>query len=121
MRDAQRAIADQARRAGTILDAGDPSTPSRTASPGASPHWPSKDGTDGLSRAVVTLVQQGRAESAARLVIEAEDPEMMLDWPSGDRVAATLLHLGRPADARRLWERAEVPQSGSPAQAAPDR
>jgi tetratricopeptide (TPR) repeat protein len=115
MRDAEHAIADQAHRAGMILDAGNLSTPSRTESPGASPHGPSENATDGLSRTIANLVHEGRGEAAARLVVEAGNPEIILDWPSADRVAATLFHLGRPADARRLWERAQVPKSGQPA------
>ena len=30
-------------------------------------------------------------------------------WPVCDRVAATLLHLGRPAEAKELWERTAPP------------
>ena len=37
----------------------------------------------------------------------------MPDWTTRDRVATTLLHLGRPVQARRVWERA--PDAPSPA------
>ena len=34
-----------------------------------------------------------------------------VDWPTCDRVATTLLHLGRPDEARRIWDRAGAPPS----------
>ncbi len=42
---------------------------------------------------------------------KADGRRMAPDWPTGDRLATTLLHLGRPADARQIWERAVDPPS----------
>jgi tetratricopeptide (TPR) repeat protein len=72
--------------------------------------WES-DGADGLSRAVFALLRDGRAESAARLFAEAENRGIRAAWTTSDRVATALLLLGRPADARRIWERTKDPPS----------
>jgi hypothetical protein len=53
----------------------------------------------------------------ARGTSDAESPStnlpqgVVLDWATSDRVATTLLHLGRPADARQIWQRATNPPS----------
>jgi tetratricopeptide (TPR) repeat protein len=66
-----------------------------------------------VSRAIAGLLHQGRAEAAVRLFAEAEGRGIGSEWPTRDRVAATLLHLGRPAEARRVWERAGDPPAAS--------
>lgn len=50
--------------------------------------------------------------AAVRLFEESEARGIVADWPTRDRVAAALLHLGRPAQARRIWE--QVADSPSP-------
>jgi tetratricopeptide (TPR) repeat protein len=69
------------------------------------------DGPDGLSRVVSSLLQEGRAEAATRLFAEAENRGVRAGWATCDRVATTLLHLGRPAEARRIWESTTDPPS----------
>jgi tetratricopeptide (TPR) repeat protein len=66
---------------------------------------------EGLSRAVAEHLRRGRAEAAARLFAAAEDRGIVPPWTTCDRAAVALLHLGRPAEARRIWERAADPPS----------
>jgi tetratricopeptide (TPR) repeat protein len=40
---------------------------------------------------------------------EADGRPIRRDWPACDRVATTLLHLGHPAEARRVWASAADP------------
>ena len=72
---------------------------------------PERDPEDreGLSRIVDQRLRQGRAEAAVGGFAEAQRRGIRPDWPTCDRVAATLLHLGRPAEARRVWQRAADP------------
>lgn len=46
------------------------------------------------------------SEAAVRLVEDAESHGVVVPWPARDRAAVALLHLGRPAEARRIWLRA---------------
>ena len=69
------------------------------------------DGADGLSRAGSNLLRQARAEAATPLLAEAENRGIGDPWLTCDRVATTLMYLGRPAEARRVWERATDPPS----------
>jgi tetratricopeptide (TPR) repeat protein len=66
---------------------------------------------EGLSRAVRELLQGGRPEAAVGLFAEAEGDGFAASWPASDQAALTMLHLGRPAEARRTWERAANPPS----------
>jgi tetratricopeptide (TPR) repeat protein len=70
-----------------------------------------RQGPDGLARAVTGLLELGRAESAVRLFAEAEAHGISAAWTTSDRVALALLHLGRPASARRIWQQAPDPPS----------
>jgi tetratricopeptide (TPR) repeat protein len=58
-----------------------------------------------------SLLEQGRAEAAHRLLADADNRGIRADWATCDRVATTLLHLGRPAEARRIWEQTADPPS----------
>jgi hypothetical protein len=40
---------------------------------------------------------------------DADGRRIRPDWPACDRLAATLLHLGHPAEARRVWAGAADP------------
>ncbi len=64
-----------------------------------------------LARRVAELLEAGRFEAVLPCFNDAESRGVTPDWATSDRVAATLLHLGRPADARRVWERAADPPS----------
>ena len=72
------------------------------------PRW---EGRDGLDRAITDLLARGRPEAAVRIFASAENQGVMPSWATCDRVAAAVLHLGRPAEARRVWERAAEPPS----------
>lgn len=67
---------------------------------------PSWSDTAELSRLVAQLLERGRPLAAAGLAREAERRDMPLAWELADRLAITDMHLGDPASARRLWERA---------------
>ncbi len=66
---------------------------------------------EGLSRRLAGLLEEGRFEAVVPCFVDAESQGIAPDWATSDRVAVTLLHLGRPADARRVWERAAAPPS----------
>jgi tetratricopeptide (TPR) repeat protein len=67
-----------------------------------------------LPAAVARLVQRNRPEAAARLIERAEeDGAARWPWPFAEQAAGLYMHLGRPADARRIWEQA----SGCPSEA----
>jgi len=59
-----------------------------------------------LSSAIAELLHRGRAETAVRMFEQAEKSGLKPPWAVRDRVAWTLLHLGWPAEARRVWDRA---------------
>ena len=64
-----------------------------------------------LALAVNSLIEKGQPEAAVCLFAEGVRQGLEPSWPAIDRVAATLLHLGRPIEARELWERAASPPS----------
>jgi tetratricopeptide (TPR) repeat protein len=66
---------------------------------------------ESLSAAIFALLADGRPCAAAGLFESCEDRAIDADWNTCDRVAATLLHLGEPARALRIWERAANPPS----------
>jgi tetratricopeptide (TPR) repeat protein len=69
---------------------------------------------DDLPAVVTNLLQRHRPEAAGRLIQEA-DPRGVAAWPwrFADQVAGLYLHLGRPGEARQVWERAvDCPSAG---------
>jgi tetratricopeptide (TPR) repeat protein len=63
-----------------------------------------------LDQRVTALLASGRAESAVSLLEKARTAEG-LPWDMADRIATLRLHLGEPARARAVWEKAVgVPQ-----------
>jgi tetratricopeptide (TPR) repeat protein len=64
-----------------------------------------------LDRAITGLLTWGRPEAAVRLFEAAEDQHANPLWSTCDRVAAALLHLGRPVEARRVWNQAAAAPS----------
>ena len=69
---------------------------------------------DELAQRVAALLEEGRFEAVLPCFTDAEGRGIVPDWATSDRVATTLLHLGRPADAQRVWERAVAPAVDSP-------
>ena len=67
--------------------------------------------TDGLSRLVLERLRQGKPESATQTLVEADRRGVIPDWSTADRIATSLLLLGRPAEARQVWEKATDPPS----------
>jgi tetratricopeptide (TPR) repeat protein len=61
-----------------------------------------------LDRTETALLASGRAKSAAEL-LEAANPPERASWAVVDRTATLWLHLGEPARARSLWEKAAGP------------
>jgi tetratricopeptide (TPR) repeat protein len=76
-----------------------------------SPKAPLGDLPSDLSRAIAELLLQHRPLAAVALAREAERNGRTLPWETADRVAAALLHLGDPASAHRVWDRAAAPPS----------
>ena len=74
---------------------------------------PTWEDRDGLARAITDLLAHGRPEAAVQLFTTAENRGVMPAWSTCDQVAAALLHLGRPVEARQVWERAADPPSQS--------
>jgi tetratricopeptide (TPR) repeat protein len=70
---------------------------------------PTLENEPDLARAVDSLIAKGQPETAIRLFAQGARHGIEPSWPLSDRVAATLLHLGRPIEARNLWERASPP------------
>jgi hypothetical protein len=64
-----------------------------------------------LSKAIAELLFHHRPLAAVALAREAERNGRTLPWETADRVAAALLHLGDPASAHRVWDRAAAPPS----------
>ncbi len=113
MDDARRSVAGMMRRAWTEAvgvyagqDAAAEAQPEDTSAPAID--WDRLDG-DGLARAVAERIRHGRPEAAASLFEEAEGRGMVPGWSACDPVAIALLLMGRPAEARRIWERATPP------------
>ncbi len=100
MRDAQQAVVSRMRHGRTA--AGDTTTDQRVDSDkGPIPAPPDLDNLPGV---IARLLEQGRPLQAVQLFLEAEGRGVVAPWPVRDQVAAILLHLGYPADARRFWE-----------------
>jgi tetratricopeptide (TPR) repeat protein len=55
------------------------------------------------ARALVEHLLQSNRPAAAIAVLENTDLPQVLDWKFAERVAGIYMHLGRPADARRIW------------------
>jgi hypothetical protein len=69
-------------------------------------------GSGELPGAVTRLLAGGRVEAAVRLVEAAEARgDVAWTWPLAQAVAGAYMHLGRPADARRVWQRCPSPPS----------
>jgi tetratricopeptide (TPR) repeat protein len=67
-----------------------------------------------LDQIVTAQLATGRAESAARL-LEQTNPTAHAPWEVLDRIATLWLHLGKPARARELWQKAvAAPQPAVP-------
>ena len=64
------------------------------------------DGSADLSGAIAGLLQRGRAEEAVRTFEQVQERGLEPPWAVRDMVALTLLHLGRPSEARQIWDRA---------------
>jgi tetratricopeptide (TPR) repeat protein len=115
MSDAERSAAALMHGAWTAAVADADADASRNRSPIEAgeeplPGW-DRVGRDGLSRTLAGLLQEGRALAAVRLFAEAENRGIVPEWSACDRVATVLLHLGRPTEARRMWERTPDPPS----------
>jgi tetratricopeptide (TPR) repeat protein len=74
----------------------------RTLGPVPSLSWRNKSELD---RVVTALLASGRARTAAELLEEANPPERA-PWEVIDRTSTLWLHLGEPAGARRLLDKA---------------
>jgi tetratricopeptide (TPR) repeat protein len=113
MRDAERSAAALMHDAWTAAVADAEASRNRSPIEAREEPLPGWDrvGRDGLSRTLAGLLQEGRALAAVRLFAEAENRGIIPEWSACDRVATTLLHLGRPADARRIWEQTPDPPS----------
>jgi tetratricopeptide (TPR) repeat protein len=119
--DAQHSLDVQMHRAGETVVAEDASEAISRADPSRRPMEaravlstgsPDSD-VDDLSRAISILLRDGRAEAAGHLLAEAENRGVRAAWETRDRVATTQLYLGRPATARRIWERStDAPSPG---------
>jgi tetratricopeptide (TPR) repeat protein len=57
------------------------------------------------------LIEKGQPETAVRFLAERVRAGVEPSWSASDKVAVALLHLGRPVEARALWERAPAPPS----------
>jgi hypothetical protein len=70
-------------------------------------HW---ENLSDLDQVVTGLLAHGRARSAAELLESAYPPEHR-PWEVADRLGTLWLHLGDPARARAVWERAANPSA----------
>jgi tetratricopeptide (TPR) repeat protein len=108
MEDAQRSMVALMRRAwpaGSGLETRDTTVvPQRLES--ADPPAPAADDRQGLERAVVTLLEQGRPEAAVRFFDQAVARSINPPWVACDRAAGALMYLGYPRAARATWTRA---------------
>jgi tetratricopeptide (TPR) repeat protein len=112
MHDAQQEVVDLMRQArssnGSRAAVKAPAAPTVKGAVERLPAWADRDG---LSRAIAELLANGRPAAAVRLFATAGERQIVPSWPASDSVATALLHLGRPAAARRVWERAAEPPS----------
>jgi tetratricopeptide (TPR) repeat protein len=63
-----------------------------------------------MSDAANALIDE-RARLSDQSSALAQGQSIASDWATSDRAAMTLLHLGHPAEARQIWERASEPPS----------
>ncbi len=111
MADAQSATIAAIRRLKRLPDSSDSNDESRAAATDdAEPSWTSQNEPD-FMRAVDSLIAKGQPETAVRLFADGVRNGIEPSWLLTDKVAATLLHLGRPIEARKLWEQADSPPS----------
>jgi hypothetical protein len=69
---------------------------------------------DELPQVIGRLLAEGRPETAVRLVEVAEGRgTIRWTWPLAEQVGVALMHLGRPADARRIWQQCPSPLSAA--------
>jgi tetratricopeptide (TPR) repeat protein len=111
MDDATRSIVEQmrqARRRGFRASRTSATPPASGALP-----LPSVANAAQLAELVAALLADGRPEAAVRSYLHALEQGIQPAWPTANGVAAVLLHLGRPAEARRVWERAQNPPSAA--------
>jgi tetratricopeptide (TPR) repeat protein len=64
-----------------------------------------------LPGAIADRLRRHQPVAAAALAREADRRGTALPWEAADRAAVALLHLGDPASARQLWDRAAAPPS----------
>ena len=64
-----------------------------------------------LKESFDVAIRTGRPEAALLLAEQAWDARGGITWAMAERVAPVYLHLGRPADARRVWLEATEPPS----------
>jgi len=113
IRDAQRSVAARMRFVQTAANQTAATEPARAKAEAAEEPLPAWESREGLEHAIDGLLENGRAETVVRLFAEAEHRGVVPSWQACDRTAAALLHLGRPAEAQRVWERAADPPSPS--------
>ena len=82
--------------------------PENCAADESLPAW--KNEAD-LARAIDSLIERGQPDTAVRLFTQGTQQGIEPSWPLRDKVAATLLHLGRATEAREIWEHAPSPPS----------
>jgi tetratricopeptide (TPR) repeat protein len=116
MADAQRSITALARRSrrdrgGAQLESHAGAGVLQPQPDAARERLPAWEGEAGLAAAVAELIEAGRPEAAVRLFAEGQSQGIEPSWPVCDGVAAALLHLGRPEQARVVWERAKAAPS----------
>jgi hypothetical protein len=106
MHDAQQSTAALLRRAEAEARGAEFEADGEGVRPAEDDKIRSLSGRDDLARSVANLLGQGRTESAVGLFAAAEARGISPRWETSDQVAVALLHLGRPAEASRIWERA---------------
>ncbi len=118
MNDARRSVAILMRQAWAEDTGGDPNADLEPGqppieSPNQAISIPDGDrlDRDSLDHTLAALLRDGRPETAVQLLAAAERRGIVASWSACDRVAAALLLLGRPDEARRTWERAIDPPS----------
>ncbi len=108
MLDAQRSALVHLRRFQLTHPGSSDDIRSANLDDGSTPILASQSEPD-LALAVNSLIDKGQPETAVRLFDDSVRRGIAPSWTVCDRVAATLLHLGRPAEAIELWECAAPP------------
>lgn len=65
---------------------------------------PLENPAQSFAETVASLVREGRSQTAVRRIEDRS--RISWTWPIAERIASLYLHLGRPADARRVWDQA---------------